>query len=343
MFKKITLLLSLLSFCFLLNAQNTFIEPVDTLVLEMNKNDLFFNADANEDYFIFHNYTSNKINVYSLKTNERHVLEIKEGEGINETEHIADLTIDEDNFIYTLDVNLHKLLKFDVEGTFYNDNFFSLRLFLINLLNHKNEFYSASSRDYKLGSYYHQLLFTDNNRIELTTLFPKINPDIKIVDLAGFYFNGFSDINDHHIVHGRKHYSIFNVYPLDTTNSMSVIDYDEYQEFELLSEDEKTKTIYPPSIIYVELNALFLHPTKDSKVYINAEGSTSNMIYDKYTLYEYDLKRRVFTNSYELGYQPATLARHNDMLYILPKYDNKFINEDEVFDKTNVYIYKILD
>lgn len=343
MFKNIILLISLLSISFLLKAQKTFIEPVDTLVLEMNKEDIFFNADANDDYFIFHNYTTKKLNIYSLKTNEHFYLEIKEGEGINETEHIADLTIDEDNFIYTLDVNLHKLLKFDIEGTFYNDSFFSLRLFLINLLNHRNEFYSASSRDYKLGSYYHQLAFTDHNLITFTPLFPAINTDIKVVDLAVFYFNGFSDINDHHIVHGRKHYSIFNVYPLDTTKSISVIEYDEYQEFELLSEDGKTKTIYPPSIIYVELNALFLHPTNDSKVYINAEGSTSNMIYDKYTLYEYDLKKRVFTNSYELGYQPATLARHNNLLYVLPKFDNKFINEDEVFDKKNVYIYKILD
>lgn len=343
MFKKTILLISFLSLSFLLNAQKTFIEPVDTLVLEMNKEDIFFNADANDDYFIFHNYTTKKLNIYSLKTNEHYYLEIKEGEGINETEHISDLTIDEDNFIYALDVNLHKLLKFDIEGTFYNDTFFSLRLFLINLLNYNNEFYSASSRDYKLGSYYHHISFTDNNRIKLTPLFPKINTNIKVVDLAFLYFNGYSDINDHHIVHGRKHYSIFNVYPLDTTKEMSVVEYDEYQEFELLSEDGKTKTIYPPSIIYVELNALFLHPTNDSKVYINAEGSTSNMIYDKYTLYEYDLKKRVFTNSYVLGYTPASLARHNDMLYILPKFDDKFINEDEVFDKTNVYIYKILD
>lgn len=343
MFKKTILLISFLNISFLVNAQKTFIEAVDTLVLEMNKEDIFFNADANDDYFIFHNYTTKKLNIYSLKTSEHYYLDIKKGEGINETEHIADLKIDEDNFIYTLDINLHKLLKFDIEGTFYNDSFFSLRLFLINLLNHKNEFYSASSRDYKLGSYYHHISFTDNNRIKLTPLFPEINTNIKVVDLAFLYFSGYSDINDHHIVHGRKHYSIFNVYPLDTTKEMSVIEYDEYQEFELLSEDGKTKTIYPPSIIYVELNALFLHPTNDSKVYINAEGSTSNMIYDKYTLYEYDLKKRVFTNSYVLGYTPASLARHNDMLYILPKFDDKFINEDEVFDKTNVYIYKILD
>lgn len=144
-------------------------------------------------------------------------------------------------------------------------------------------------------------------------------------------------------MHARIHHSIFNIFPLDSTKDKSVLDYDEYQEFEFMSDDGKTKTTYPPSIIYVVLNEMFVQPNNDAKVYINAEGSTSNMIYNKYILYEYDLEQKIFTNNYDLGYIPATIARHKDMIYIIPKFDDRFIKEYKIMDYINIYVYKILD
>jgi len=326
-----------------ISAQNRFIVPVDTFNIPINKTNYIFDLDANNDFLVFRDYTTRKLHTYSLKSNNLNVIEENTGLGGNKFRDIFDVKIDENNIIYLLNGNERKIITVDIDGKYSKDIYHTYKIFLLRLLNHNNEIYVSTDTETQLGSYYHQITSIENDIVSFNPLFPVINNDIEVIYEAFSFLQGVSDINDYHIVHGRRHHSIFDIFPLDTTKNKSVLSYDDYQEFEFMSEDGKTKTIYPPSQVYVELNEMFVHPNNDAKVYINAEGSTSNMSYYKNLLYEYDLKQKVFTNSYNLDYTPATIARHDDMIYIISKFEKNIIRDDEVMDYTNIYVYKILD
>lgn len=338
--KKIYFLVFIYFFAVIsISAQDSFLEPIDTLNISLNKDDIYARLDVNDEFLVFYNLNTNSVHINSLNSVEHKLVQLIKGRGPNEYITISDLMIDENNIIYIIDINGYKILRIDVDGNYKNDILQSNRSGIMSILKSKASKYVAIRTDLLLGSYYHKVNIFGEDNIELNALHP-ISYDLSKINYKNFFnFVGHADVNDHHLVHAHSYSPKFTIYPMDTSKSLIKVDYDEYEEMEdnIYVNEESTKALsIPPDIVNVLLEHMFVHPSNNTKVYINARGSTKKKGYGSKEIYEFDLKEQRFTGTFNLGFTPASIARYNDLLYVLPKFDDSY-----TFPNTSIFVYKI--
>jgi len=317
-------------------AQNSILVPIDTLKISLNKNNSYARSDANNEYFVFQNLSTQNLHVYSFASKKEHIIPLKKGRGPNEYLQIGSIIIDKTNTIYLLDTNGFKLIRLNVNGNYDDDIVYEIKAHFINLKKYQNDIYASTAMDIHNGSYYHKIKL-DNNSADIISLHPKYIVENPIKFKNPFNFYGRSDVNQNHIVHAHIYSSKFSIYPLDTTKNMIEINYDEYIiDDETTIIGEGTVAILPPAKVLVKLENMFVHPTNSYNVYINAEGRTKNKSYFKNMIYKYDLNKEEFSDSYDLGFTPSELMRYKNKLYVIPKF------EDGIKHK-GIYVYEIVD
>jgi hypothetical protein len=333
--------LIILFLCLLFNlsiwAQDSFLDPIDTLHIPLNADDIYAWADANNEFIAFYNLSTESVHIKSLLNNESKIIKLEPGRGPNEYTTISDLIINEYNIIHLVDTNGYKIIKVDVDGLFYNEINHNIKSGIGSILKNETLLYISTNIDLLLGSYYHRVSFSDENSIKLQALNP-IKYDLTKINHKNFFnFVGHADVNNYHLVHAHTYSPKFTIYPFNTNTAPIVVDYDEYEEMEdnrYINRESTEALSLPPSKVDVLLEHMFLHPSNDKKVYINAKGSTKKKGYRSNEIYEFDLKEQRFTGTYDLGFTPASIARYNDVLYILPEFD-------ENVTLNSIFVYRI--
>jgi len=320
-------------------AQDSFIEPIDTLNISIDSDGIYAKLDANSEYLVYYNLITNSVQTYSLSNFKQNSIKLIPGRGPNEYITISDLIIDENNLIYLVDVNGYKIIKIDTKGIYQDDIIQRNKSGIMSILKNDTSKFVSVRSDLLLGSYYHKINLANENTIQLIALNP-IKYDLKKINHKNFFnFIGHADVNDYHLVHAHTYSSKFTIYPLDTLRSLKVLDYDEYEEIKdnrYINKESTRALSLPPAQVDVLLEHMFIHPNNNTKVYINAIGNTNNKSYSPDDVYEYDLIEQAFTGAYNLGYTPASICRYKDLLYILPKFDGSYTYTD-----TAIFVYKI--
>lgn len=290
--------LIILALCLVTNlsllAQESFLEPIDTVHISLNANDIYAWAEANNEFLAFYNLSAESIHIKSLINNDLKIIKLEPGRGPNEYTTISDLIIDENNIIHLVDTNGYKIIKVDVDGLFYNEINHNIKSGVSSILKNDSLIYISTDTDLLLGSYYHSINFSDDNSLQLKALNP-IKYDLTKINYKNFFnFVGHADVNNYHLVHAHTYSPKFTIYPFNTNTAPIVVDYDEYEEMEdnrYINEESTEALSLPPDKVDVLLEHIFLHPSNDKKVYINARGSTKKKGYRSNEIYEFDLKK----------------------------------------------------
>jgi len=317
-------------------AQNSILVPIDTLEIILDTDALYSRSDANAEYFIFQNLSTQNIHIYSFESKKQNIIQLKRGRGPNEYLQIGNIVIDDKNTIYMLDANGYKLLSLDVFGNYYEDITHEIKSLAANIFKDEKNLYISTVFDSFLGSYYHKLIINGNS-MSTNSLHSYKSKHNEFSIENPFNFYGRVDINKHNLIHAHIYYSKFTIYPLDTTKSKIELNYDEYivDKEPLISNGDRVAAL-PPAKVLVKLKEVFIHPTNSYNVYINAEGQTKNKSYFKNMIYKYDLNKEEFSDSYDLGFTPSELMRYKNKLYVIPKF------EDGIKHK-GIYVYEIVD
>lgn len=317
-------------------AQNTIIEPIDTLDVQLSINDVYSKSDVNDKYYVFFNLSKKTLNIYSLENRSTKSVTLIKGRGPSEYLSISDLIIDNDNDIYLVDSNGFKFLKYDIEGQFLYSISHNITSFVESILENEKGKYIQTMTDLILGSLYHEI-YLNNEEIQLKSISKKEFDPNKVNSKNYYAVEGISDINKNQIVHLHKYQSKVSVYPLSNDSELYSFYYDDsipIIENRLINKESKESILLPPTEVMILSNELFIHPKDTNLIYINALGETQNKSYYLDEIYQYDLSKRAFTGTFELGFIPESVARNRELVYILPD-----LQKSDIINC--IFVYKI--
>lgn len=184
-------------------AQNTFLMPIDTLEIALDKNDYYIHADANDETLVFFNLSTKNIIYYNFRENKLNKIIPIKGRGPAEYVQIVDIFINHENTIYILDGSLLKFILFNTNGEYIEDISHDMKALMIDIIKNNNTYYGVTVMDYHNGSYYHELNFIENNKVSIKTVHPNNDQNDVKQFKNPFNFKGKSDVNDHHSLHAH--------------------------------------------------------------------------------------------------------------------------------------------
>lgn len=291
------------------------------MLVELEPDYTYAGFTATNDLLAWFEIHTSTLYIHDLERGKTKEISLKEGRGPGELQTFTDLAIIDER-IYIADIHNYKIIEVDISSEKTDDITFNKSNNIFRIISDDQFLYMIDGADPKVYLYSYNLeekkidefSLSDSNMDEnLSNVFLKDGSLVATQD----FIHVVTKLEGNIHTFGSDKQSFEETTSFDNTSV----------EVTRREASDGAQVTSPPAEVELTVEGAVTFPFAKDKIYILAEGETEHMTYRRDELYEFDLEKKRFTNTIEVGTNVDDMTANDNYIFMYSEEDYTIYRE----------------